>query len=526
VTAQDTHPSGQPHRDREERAPLTDKVVAALGMLAAASALLLPWAGAVGRDNRPVSLSESYGGPALPVAAAGGLAMVALLVPPVRRLIARPIRRGAALVVGLAMLGVLVVHHWEVNGPRLRGEEEISLAPGLAFLVVCLCGLLLVAFGLAGVLGEVDRQLRGRKRARLLAVETDRDLEYDRPLLSIRGLQTYFRVMDGTVKAVDGVDLEIPRGGTVGLVGESGCGKSVTALSIMRLIDTPPGEFAGGEIWFDGRDLLTLDGDEIRSVRGKDIAMIFQEPMTSLNPVFTVGDQIMEAVLYHNDVSRDEALERTIEALRLVGVSAPERRVKQYPHEMSGGMRQRAMIAMALSCQPKLLIADEPTTALDVTIQAQILELIKDLQARTGTALLLITHDLAVVAETVHQVAVMYAGRVVEAGPVEAVLLSPRHPYTQGLLNSIPALHKRGQELDVIKGVVPNPFRMPPGCKFEPRCPYAWERCRASEPELMPVPGTGAQTRCFLYTSEGASRRTAFEKTAAASTRSRVAKQA
>jgi oligopeptide/dipeptide ABC transporter ATP-binding protein len=338
----------------------------------------------------------------------------------------------------------------------------------------------------------------------------------DPPLLDVRGLRTYFHVMDGTVKAVDGVDFAIPRGGTVGLVGESGCGKSVTAHSIMRLIDIPPGEIAGGEVIFDGVDLLKLSTDRMRHVRGGEIAMIFQEPMTSLNPVFTIGDQISEAVQLHTQpkLSRKEVLNRTIESLRLVGVSAPERRVKQYPHELSGGMRQRAMIAMALSCNPKLLIADEPTTALDVTIQAQILELIKELQARTGTALLLITHDLAVVAETVQTIAVMYAGRIVETGTVNQVLLSPQHPYTQGLLSSIPGVKKRGEALSVIKGVVPNPFRMPPGCKFQPRCPFAWDRCSEDEPSLLTA-ASGATSRCFLHAPEGASRRAAFESVVA-----------
>jgi oligopeptide/dipeptide ABC transporter ATP-binding protein len=333
----------------------------------------------------------------------------------------------------------------------------------------------------------------------------------DAPLLDVRGLRTYFHVMDGTVKAVDGVDFAIPRGGTVGLVGESGCGKSVTAHSIMRLIDIPPGEMAGGEIIFDGRDLLKLSDSDMRHVRGKEIAMIFQEPMTSLNPVFTIGEQISEAISLHNDVTKKESWNRAIESLQLVGVSAPERRVKQYPHELSGGMRQRAMIAMALSCNPKLLIADEPTTALDVTIQAQILELIKALQARTGTALLLITHDLAVVAETVETIAVMYAGRIVETGKVDQVLLSPQHPYTQGLLSSIPAVKKRGQALSVIHGVVPNPFRMPPGCKFAPRCPYAWDKCSQSEPDLLRA-ASGAYSRCFLHSADEGARRAEFEK--------------
>jgi oligopeptide/dipeptide ABC transporter ATP-binding protein len=340
------------------------------------------------------------------------------------------------------------------------------------------------------------------------------DAPVDRPLLDVRGLKTYFHVMDGTVKAVDGVDFSIPFGGTVGLVGESGCGKSVTAHTIMRLIDIPPGEIAGGEVWFDGRDLLKLSDNEMRHVRGGEIAMVFQEPMTSLNPVFTIGDQISEAVMLHNKVTKKQAAERAIESLQSVGVSAPERRVKQYPHELSGGMRQRAMIAMALSCNPKLLIADEPTTALDVTIQAQILELIKALQERTGTALLLITHDLAVVAETVQTIAVMYAGRIVEVGTVDEVLLSPQHPYTQGLLNSIPGVKKRGEALSVIKGVVPNPFRMPPGCKFQPRCPYAWEACAASEPDLLTAK-SGQRSRCYLHAPEGASRLGDYEKAVA-----------
>ena len=341
------------------------------------------------------------------------------------------------------------------------------------------------------------------------------------PLLDVRGLRTYFHVMDGTVKAVDGVDFAIPRGGTVGLVGESGCGKSVTAHTIMRLIDIPPGEIAGGEVWFDGRDLLKLSKDKMRLVRGGEIAMIFQEPMTSRNPVFTIGDQISEAILLHNKVNKKEAWDRAIDSLRLVGVSAPERRVKQYPHELSGGMRQRAMIAMALSCNPKLLIADEPTTALDVTIQAQILGLIQELQARTGTALLLITHDLAVVAETVETIAVMYAGRIVETGTVEQVLLSPQHPYTQGLISSIPGVKKRGEALSVIKGVVPNPFRMPPGCKFQPRCPFAWDRCGQEEPPLLATT-SGATSRCFLHTPEAAGRRTVFEKAVSATVESMV----
>jgi len=316
-------------------------------------------------------------------------------------------------------------------------------------------------------------------------------------LLDVRDLRTYFHVMDGTVKAVDGVSFSIRKGGRLALVGESGCGKSVTALSIMQLIDIPPGEFAGGEIIFDGVDLLKLKTSALRKIRGGEIAMIFQEPMTSLNPVMSVGDQIMEAVLLHHKVDKKGALAIATQALRDVGVADPTRRVRQYPHELSGGMRQRIMIAMALSCDPKLIIADEPTTALDVTIQRQILELIKAVQERTGAALLLITHDLGVVAETVDDVAVMYAGRVVETGTVEEVLLHPKMPYTRGLLESIPSQAKRGQRLSAIKGSVPNPFRMPNGCKFEPRCPYAWETCSESEPELIQL-GPDRTARCWL----------------------------
>jgi oligopeptide/dipeptide ABC transporter ATP-binding protein len=320
-------------------------------------------------------------------------------------------------------------------------------------------------------------------------------------LLEVRNLKTYFRVMDGIVPAVDGVSFSLRHGETLGLVGESGCGKSVTALSIMRLLDMPPAMFAGGEIWFDGREILSMPLDRFRRIRGDDVTMIFQEPMTSLNPVMTVGDQIVESVVFHRHVSQKEGLRRAIEMLSKVGIATPERRVRQYPHEMSGGMRQRVMIALALACDPKLIIADEPTTALDVTIQAQILELIKQLQVDTGVSLLLITHDLGVVAETVQQLAVMYAGKVVETGTADEVLLAPRHPYTEGLLDSIPSTARRGQRLNVIQGTVPNPFRMPAGCRFAPRCPYRFEPCDPLEPPLEP-PGReeGRRVACWLHT--------------------------
>ena len=328
-------------------------------------------------------------------------------------------------------------------------------------------------------------------------------------LLDVRDLRTYFHTLDGTVRAVDGVDFSLKRGSTLAIVGESGCGKSVTALSIMRLIDKPAGEIVSGEIWFDGEDLRKADDHRIRQVRGGEIAMIFQEPMTSLNPVLSIGDQLREAVILHQHVGPKEADEIAVESLRDVGMAAAERRMKQYPHELSGGMRQRVMIAMALSCKPKLLIADEPTTALDVTIQRQILDLISEIQQRTGTGLLLITHDLGVVAETVENVVVMYAGRVVERGTVEEVLLGGRHPYTRGLLHSIPSRGKRGQPLNVISGVVPNPLRMPPGCKFQPRCPYQWKHCE-EEPDLIEI-SAGRAARCWLHDPAYALRLRAYD---------------
>ncbi len=316
-------------------------------------------------------------------------------------------------------------------------------------------------------------------------------------LLDVQDLRTHFHVMDGVVRAVDGVSFSLRRGQTLSVVGESGCGKSVTAMSVMRLLDMPPARIASGRILFEGRDLLTLSEEQMRKLRGNEIAMIFQEPMSSLNPVFSIGTQISEAVRLHFGVDKKEALERAIEALRLVGIAYPERRVKQYPHEMSGGMRQRVMIAMALACEPRLLIADEPTTALDVTIQAQILDLIRTIQERTQTAVLLITHDLGVVAEMADDVVVMYAGRVVEHGTVDEVLLQPRHPYTEGLLSSIPSKGMRGQRLNVIKGSVPNPFNMPTGCNFAPRCPYRFEPCATLDPRADE--GEGPPVACWLW---------------------------
>jgi peptide/nickel transport system ATP-binding protein len=303
--------------------------------------------------------------------------------------------------------------------------------------------------------------------------------------------------MDGVVKAVDGVDFSLKPGQTLGIVGESGCGKSVTSLSVMRLID-PPGWIAGGQMLFRGTDLATLSEKEMRRIRGDEISMIFQEPMTSLNPVFTVGNQVMEAIIEHRKVSKREALAQTVELFRMVGIPSPERRVKDYPHNMSGGMRQRVMIAMALALQPDLLIADEPTTALDVTIQAQILELIKDLRVKVNTAVMLITHDIGVVAEMADNVVVMYTGKVVEHGTVMQVLKTPKHPYTVGLLNSIPSLGQKGTRLNVIPGTVPSPLNLPRGCPFAPRCPHVMAICREELPPLKTL-DDGSAARCWLY---------------------------
>jgi len=307
------------------------------------------------------------------------------------------------------------------------------------------------------------------------------------PLLDVRGLVTEFHSSEGVFKAVDGVSFSVARGETLGIVGESGCGKSVTSLSVMGLIPRPPGKIPAGEIVFEGRDLLTLSSRQMRDVRGNDISMIFQEPMTSLNPVYTVGQQIMEGILLHENISEAQARERAIEMLRLVRIPSPEGRVDDFPHQMSGGMRQRVMIAMALACNPKLLIADEPTTALDVTIQAQILDLMRDLRERTGTAIMLITHDLGVIAELADRVVVMYAGKVVEEARVGDLFTDPQHPYTLGLLGSIPKLDVEEERLATIEGSVPNPYNMPAGCKFNPRCPFADDKCRQEVPALAEV---------------------------------------
>ncbi|SMD09372.1 ABC transporter ATP-binding protein [Sporomusa malonica] len=304
-------------------------------------------------------------------------------------------------------------------------------------------------------------------------------------MLEINNLKTHFHIGKRVIKAVDGISISVKSGEMLALVGESGCGKSVSAMSIMRLVPEPPARLSG-EILFQGRDILKMSAPEIRDIRGKDISMIFQEPMTSLNPAYTVGDQIAESVRVHGNVDKQAAWRRAVEMLELVGIPAAGQRVKEYPHQMSGGMRQRVMIAMALACNPKLLLADEPTTALDVTIQAQILDLIRDLAHEFNTALVLITHDLGVVAEMAQNMAVMYAGRIVEQGTVEAVFKAPRHPYTAGLMDSIPRLDgAKKQLLHTIEGVVPDLAYLPSGCTFAERCEHAQGKCRLTQPELV-----------------------------------------
>jgi oligopeptide/dipeptide ABC transporter ATP-binding protein len=320
-------------------------------------------------------------------------------------------------------------------------------------------------------------------------------------LVEVTDLKTYFDTDEGTVKAVDGVSFHIDRGETLAVVGESGSGKSVMSLSIMRLIPQPPGRIAGGDIVFDGQKLITKSEREMRRIRGNEISMIFQEPMTSLNPVYTVGDQIAEAIVLHQGKSYREAIKLAAEMLDLVGIPEPSKRVKNYPHQMSGGMRQRVMIAMALSCGPKLLIADEPTTALDVTIQAQILDLMRTLQKEIGMSIMFITHDLGVVAEMADRVVVMYAGRAVEEGNVEEIYGKPRMPYTVGLLNSIPRVDKAAlhqERLEAIPGNVPNPLYLPEGCSFHPRCKFAVDQCKEAIPNLEDS-GSGHMVRCIRW---------------------------
>lgn len=317
-------------------------------------------------------------------------------------------------------------------------------------------------------------------------------------LLEVKNLKTYFDTDAGTVKAVDGVSFSIEPGKTLGIVGESGCGKSVTSLSIMQLLPKPVGRVAGGEIMMNGKNLLDLSEPDMRKIRGNDISMIFQEPMTSLNPVFTIGEQIMEPLRLHQNMNDNQARDRAIEMLDLVGISSPKQRVTEYPHQLSGGMRQRAMIAMALACNPALLIADEPTTALDVTVQAQILDLMNDLREKLNSAIMFITHDLGVIAQMAQRVVVMYAGKVVEEADVELLYGSPKHPYTQGLLRSIPRMDLDRERLEVVPGVVPSPLNFPGGCKFHNRCDRAMDRCSVEESPLYLLKGN-RKARCWLY---------------------------
>lgn len=321
-------------------------------------------------------------------------------------------------------------------------------------------------------------------------------------VLDIRNLKTYFFTKEGVAKAVDGVSYKVHKKETLGVVGESGCGKTVTALSVLQLIPTPPGRIVEGDILFEGKNLVEFSNAEIRKIRGNKISMIFQEPMTSLNPVFTIGDQLSECFVLHQNLGKREALEQSVEILRLVGIPTPEKRIWEYPHQLSGGMRQRVMIAMALSCNPKLLIADEPTTALDVTIQAQILDLMIQIKERLGTSIIMITHNLGVIAEIANRVEVMYAGKIVEEGGVVDIFKNPLHPYTQGLLNSIPHIEKDAKKgnkgrLQEIKGVVPSLFALPPGCSFKPRCHVASERCSHEEPGFVDC-GNGHKIKCWL----------------------------
>lgn len=317
-------------------------------------------------------------------------------------------------------------------------------------------------------------------------------------ILNVQDLRTYFYTDKGIVKAVDGVSYTMYEGKTLGIVGESGCGKSVNAMSILNLIDEPGKVVEGSSIKYNGNELIGIPDEDMRHYRGNEISMIFQEPMTSLNPVFRIGEQITESIMLHRNLDEKKAMERAIELLELVGIPRAEKVARNHPHELSGGMRQRVMIAMALACDPKILIADEPTTALDVTIQAQILSLMNRMQAETNTAIMLITHDLGVVAQMAHHVLVMYAGKVVESAPVEELFANPKHPYTQGLLSSIPSLDEDRDRLHTIDGVVPNPFELPKGCYFAPRCKHVMEQCLQSFPDVYKI-NEEHTTSCYLY---------------------------
>ncbi|MBQ6535916.1 MAG: ABC transporter ATP-binding protein [Firmicutes bacterium] len=320
-------------------------------------------------------------------------------------------------------------------------------------------------------------------------------------ILKVENLETTFYTDEGIIPAVENLSFTLDAGETLAIVGESGCGKTVTSLSILRLISWPPGKITNGHIYYQGTDLLTISEKEMRGIRGNDISMIFQEPMTSLNPVFTVGHQIMESLQFHQNMDKEQARKRAIEMLSLVGIPTPEKCVNDYPHQLSGGMRQRVMIAMALACNPRILIADEPTTALDVTIQAQILRLMVDLKEKTNTSIILITHDLGIVAQIAQRVMVMYAGESVETADVKSVFKNPLHPYTVGLLESLPKINKDQEKLYNIRGTVPSPKDYPAGCRFSPRCDHCQDKCRNEKPPLIDL-GDGRQVRCWLYAEE------------------------
>lgn len=320
-------------------------------------------------------------------------------------------------------------------------------------------------------------------------------------VLEVKNLQTYFYSSEGVAKAVDGVSFTLQKGETLGIVGESGCGKSMTSLSLLRLVPSPPGKIINGEILLNNTDILKLSDEELRKIRGNKISMIFQEPMTSLNPVLSVGEQIAESIRLHQGLSRKEAWQKAVDMIRLVGIPAPEKRAKQEPYQLSGGMRQRIMIAMALACTPDVLIADEPTTALDVTIQAQIIDIIQNLQKQLGMSILFITHDLGVVAEICDKIAVMYAGQVVEEGTTDSLFEKPLHPYTNGLIQSLPKLYEDQEELSTIQGTVPSPYHYPSGCRYAERCPFATELCREKQPELLTIEPE-KKVRCWIYSKE------------------------
>ena len=422
-------------------------------------------------------------------------------------IVAASIALGQALVAesGLSLLGFGMQPPDASWGSMLdRGRTVLNtqplqvLIPGFALAVTTL-SFNLFGDGLSDAMGSSRQKgfktVKGRLGLTTVPSRKSEVAPSSGALLEVKGLRVEFLSPAGTLPVVEDVSFSINKGEVLGLVGESGSGKTVTSLSIMRLIPSPPGQIAGGSIAFDGTDLLSLSSAEMRSIRGNDISMVFQDPMTSLNPAFTIGDQLIEAIRVHRSMKKDAARRRALELLEMVGIPDPQRRLRDYPHQFSGGMRQRGLLAVALACEPRLLIADEPTTALDVTVQAQILELLKSLQKETGMAVLFVTHDLGVVAELCDRVAVMYAGQIVEQGPTRKLFATPEHPYTSGLLHAIPQIAQAGERLSSIPGVVPTPGAMPTGCRFEPRCPHAIEQCAVDPVQLLS--SDGRHVRCI-----------------------------